>query len=396
MSDPIFMPMRGDCISLMQELEENSVDAIPTDPPYGIGFMGRKWDTFKPGVETKRIVEARTSTNPNVVGRSRSPASSPSAVEYDRTLVGQRAFQDWTAKWAREALRVLKPGGYMAVFGAPRSHHRMMCGLEDAGFEVRDCLMWLFGKGFPKSLNLGNGVGTALKPAWEPIALVRKPLGRLTVTKCHEMYGTGGLQIDDCRIATNGESFRAPQSDPARRKGIVGTDLGITRAGKERFQEAQRASILRTQDLGRWPTDLLLDEDAAALLGPESRFFYCSKVSTREREYGCEDLPARTPGEMTGGRKDGSKGLNNPRAGAGRTSGSHNAHPTVKPIALMRWLVRLITPEGGLVLDPFVGSGTTAIAATLEGHEVIGMDREREWLAVAEARVNAWLARERK
>lgn len=369
---PVFIPMQGDCRELLaQQFDDNSIDAGITDPPYGIGFMGKKWDTFKPGIETQRIVEARKSTNPNVIGRKRSPASSPSAVEYDRTLGGQREFQVWTESWAREMLRVLKPGAHLVVFGAPRSHHRMMCGLEDAGFEIRDTLMWLFGQGFPKSKNLGGGIGTALKPAWEPIALARKPLGKLTATKAMEVYGTGGLAIDVCR---------------------VGTELVTSRRGLKNSRDGYVGIPDKTNE-GRWPANLLLDTEAATLLGAESRFFYCPKVSTKEREFGCEHLPVRTPGEMTGGRKVGSAGLNNPRAGAGRGLGAHNAHPTVKPIALMRWLVQLVTPPSGIVVDPFVGSGSTAIAAILEGHRCFGFDLEEEWLDVSEARVNAWKRR---
>src|SRR5262245_52167454 len=195
------MILRGDCVEVMQTIEPESIDAVVTDPPYGIGFMGKEWDTFKPGQEAKRIVVNKqiASDNPNLKGRTRGPASSPSAVEYDYSAKGLRQFQAWTEEWGREAFRVLKPGAYLVVCGAPRAYHRMACGLEDAGFEIRDCLAWLFGSGFPKSLNLGEGLGTALKPAHEPIVLARKPF-KGSVKANVEQHGTGALNIDACRI----------------------------------------------------------------------------------------------------------------------------------------------------------------------------------------------------
>jgi DNA modification methylase len=385
-----FYTDQGDCREVLASYSPDTFASLVTDPPYGIGFMNQKWDTFKPGKESARVIAARASANPNVKGRSRSPASSPSAVEYDRTLAGQRAFQEWTASWASAVLRVLKPGAYGVVCGAPRSYHRMVCGLEDAGFEVRDGLQWLFGQGFPKSLNMKGGMGTALKPCWEPIALIRKPLGKLTVREAMREFGTGVLDIDGCRI---------PSGEDNRKKcaSVVGLDSnrhGVVYGG---YQKPREDSY---HEGGRWPPSIAFDDAAAFALGDKARYFYCPKVSTAEREYGCEALPARTAGAMTGGRAEGSKGLANPRAGAGRLGGARNAHPTVKPLALMRWLVRLVNPavpgHDRTILDPFIGSGSTAIAAVLEGHECIGIDRESEWLRVAEARVAAWVARTRQ
>jgi DNA modification methylase len=426
MSEPFFTVQCGDNIELLRELPDNFADACVTDGPYGIGFMGREWDTFKPGVESARVVEnkAAESDNPNLKGRSRGPASSPSAVEYDRTLMGQRAFQTWTEQWAREMFRVLKPGAHLVSFGAPRSHHRMMSGIEDAGFEMRDCLAWLFGQGFPKSLNLHDeweGWGTALKPAFEPIALARKPF-KGTLTANVQEWGTGALNIAGTRIGT--ELITSLKG--------LGQNRNLNDDGWKGVGAARPAP---TTSVGRWPAAAILDESAGALLdaqtgilpaggqmrgtetsasaqhaygdykarstvthrdsGGASRFFYCPKVSRSEREFGCEQLPARSAGEMTGGREEGSAGLNNPRAGAGRTSGSRNAHPTVKPIALMRWLTRLVTPPGGLVIDPFLGSGSTGIAAVLEGFNFMGYDKEQEWVTVADARITAWLGREK-
>jgi site-specific DNA-methyltransferase (adenine-specific) len=398
--------LHGDLFDVLPTLEAESFASCVTDPPYGIGFMGREWDTFSP--EKARASKAlaighgdkgrKDAINPNLRGRRQSPAISPSQIEYNRSLEGQRGFQEWTERWAREVFRVLKPGAHLVVCGAPRSHHRMMCGLEDAGFEVRDCLAWLFGQGFPKSKNLGNGWGTALKPAHEPIVLARKPF-KGTTEGCHGAHGTAGLNVDGCRIVAIEEAHLKGDSD--------------------------------FDDIGRWPANVLLDVDAAEILdeqsgelhsgdahvlrrggttgrgmgygsssagnvldatygdsGGASRFFYVAKPSREERDLGCDHLAARSGGEATD-RKEGSAGLNNPRAGAGRTGGGRNFHPTVKPLALMRWLVRLVTPIGGRVLEPFGGSGTTAMACAAEGFAFTLIEREAEYIPIIEARVRA-------
>ena len=239
-------------------------------------------------------------------------------------------FQDWSRQWATAVLRVLKPGAHAVVCASPRMGHRVTCGLEDAGFEIRDSLLWLYGSGFPKSLNLPGGLGTSLKPAYEPVILARKPLGGRTVAQCVAEYGTGALNIDGCRL---GDPVNAQKNGGANVVyGTYNTNYAPNKA---------------CETLGRWPPNVALDEDAAAMLDAEggtSRFFYVAKASREERERGCEDLPLRTAGDATGGRKEGSAGLNSPRAGAGRTHGARNVHPTVKPVALMRWLVRLVTP----------------------------------------------------
>ncbi len=406
----------GDLFDVLPTLEADSIDACVTDPPYGIGFMGKEWDTFKPGAEATRIVPntAIDSDNPNLKGRTRGPASSPSAVEYDRSLAGQREFQAWTERWAREVYRVLKPGAYIVVCGAPRSHHRMMSGLEDAGFVVRDCFAWIFSTGFPKNLNLGDGKGTALKPAHEPIALAWKPF-KGTITACHAQHGTAALNIDDCRV--DGEPWKAHDA---------------TGLASVKFFSNGEARVIHKEphDLGRWPANVLLDEAASRALdemtgitkssggeplpgevsrhgiygsrhrertgtgvgkgdiGGASRFFYCAKPSRAERDQGCDHLPARSGGEVTD-RVDGSAGLNNPRAGAGRTGGARNVHPTVKPVDLMQWLVKLVTPPGGTVLDPFTGSGTTGMACAYELRPFIGVEREADYVTIAEARIRS-------
>lgn len=324
--------LRGDCVEVLASLEPCSVDACVSDPPYGLGFMGKEWDGTVPGRD-----------------------------------------------FAEALLRVLKPGAHAALFGGTRTFHRLAVALEDAGFEIRDCLSWLYGTGFPKSLDVAkagaadwNGWGTALKPAWEPVLLVRKPLAG-TVAQSVMAYGTGGLNVDACRIQG---------SKPDTVRGAGGAN------GRYRPLGAQGRVF--DDGRGRWPANVVLDEEAAAMLdatGGASRFFYVAKPSRAERDLGCDALPIRSGGDATG-REDGAPGTQSPRAGAGRTGGARNIHPTVKPIALMRWLCRLITPPGGLIIDPFCGSGTTLIAAHEEGFRCIGIERDPEYHAIASARVN--------
>lgn len=409
----------GDLFDVLPTLPADSVDACVTDPPYGIGFMGKEWDTFAPGsvksaAEMKQRKDPVLLTNQNVKGRKRSPALSPSQIEYDYSVVGLRGFQEWSERWAAEVFRVLKPGAYIVVCGAPRSYHRMVCGLEDGGFVVRDNFAWLFGSGFPKNLNLGGGKGTALKPAHEPIALAWKPF-KGTITACHQQHGTGALNVDACRVESD-ESTRRVNSGVAR--------------DPEQWRTGNSGAFTSGSDTGRWPANVLLDEEAASALdemtgelvsganptrrgsdkfrdtygefkgqeecdaargldvGGASRFYYVAKPSRAERDTGCYGLEPRSGGEATD-RKDGSAGLQNPRAGAGRTGGARNIHPTVKPVELMRWLVRLVTPPDGVVLDPFTGSGTTGMACRYEGRGFIGIEREAEYVDIAERRIAA-------
>ena len=413
--------LTGDCLDVLATLEPDSLDACVTDPPYGIGFMGREWDTFAPESVAKLADQTRgfDRREPNLNLRGRREWLAGAKVQYDRSAAASLKFHAWTQAWAAAVLRVLKPGAYAVVCASPRMGHRVTCGLEDAGFEIRDSLLWLYGSGFPKSLNLPGGRGTALKPAYEPVILARKPLGGRTVAQCVAEYGTGALNIDGCRLSTDGRPQRVGDYKDTGNNTYAGRMDGSLRGGS-------RAA--GTTDLGRWPPNVALDEDAAAMLDAEvgdrkaggskdnrgqphgymehrmsmstrrdvsrsrgdmggpSRFFYCPKASREEREYGCEDLPRRTAGTATG-RQDGSAGLNSPRAGASRTNGACNVHPTVKPVALMRWLVRLVTPPGGLVLDPFAGSGTTGLACIKEQCRFLGIEREAEYVAIATARL---------
>ena len=413
--------LTGECLDVLATLEPDSVDACVTDPPYGISFMGREWDTFTPAtVEKMRTPKAFGSdeANPNLRGRTGWAGSA--AIAYDRSAAASLKFQAWTQQWAEAVLRVLKPGAHAVVCASPRMGHRVTCGLEDAGFEIRDSLLWLYGSGFPKSLNLPGGRGTALKPAHEPIILARKPLGGRTVAQCVAAFGTGALNIDGCRL--DGEPWTKHNGETG---GAFRTSKFMGAVG--RGEPTRVNTVTHGSDLGRWPPNVALDEDAAAMLDPEvgestsgrfptrrtadkfkgsaicppgrgansggpSRFFYVAKASREERERGCEDLPRKTAGDATD-RQDGSAGLNSPRAGASRTHGARNHHPTVKPVALMRWLVRLVTPPGGLVLDPFAGSGTTGLAGIKEQCRFLGIEREAEYVAIANARLHAEHAR---
>lgn len=462
------MIIHGDVFDVLPTLEADSIDSSVTDPPYGIGFMSKKWDTFSPdkaraskmfamGHGSNVGAELAKSDNPNLRGRRQSPAMSPSQIEYDYSIRGMREFQKFSERWGREVYRVLKPGAYLAASCAPRSYHRMACGLEDSGFIVRDMFSWLFGQGYPKSVDVARvvdmklcgqpgrhcmrklppegkrqpndhvcaeselgrqweGWGSGLKPGHEPIILCRKPLAGTLAESVMEWY-VGALNIGACRLDS------AP-SDDYRQK--------LERFAAERRGDSNDFGMppgpRGGSDLGRWPANVLIDDEVAMLLqedigdvasGPNpsrrssakfqdiygefegqedctpargidaggvSRYFYVAKPSREERDAGCQGLQAQSGGKATG-RKDGSAGVNNPRAGANRTGGARNIHPTVKPLALMRWLVRLLTPVGGTVLDPFAGSGTTGMACRYELMEFVGVEREAEYVAIAEARI---------
>jgi site-specific DNA-methyltransferase (adenine-specific) len=389
--DPACRLFHGDAVDL--ELPESSVDAIVCDPPAGIGFMGKAWDGDKGGRD---------------------------------------AWIAWLAKTLAPAFRALKPGGHALVWALPRTSHWTALALEACGFEIRDRVSHLFGTGFPKSLNVQKagageqweGWGTALKPACEDWWLVRKPL-ESTVARNVMGYGTGGLNIDATRIGEDGGGGNCRGGEYCH----CGTNLTLSPT-KHPARDPNRG------DIGRWPAHVVLDEEAAAMLdeqsgiskpkkghlqrhtatdnvsmsggnqerlvrvpddsgGGASRFFYVAKGSRSEKDTGLAHLPPRTAGEATD-REDGSAGLNNPRTGAGRTGGARNHHPTVKSIALMRWLVRLITPPGGVVLDPFAGSGSTGVAAIAEGLRFIGCELTEEYIPIVEGRLRYALSQGKK
>jgi len=335
---------RADCFGALPKLDSDSVDSVITDPPYGIGVNGMEWDRparLDPSTPTGKRRCRPANENPN------------------------RAFQTFSREWSSACLHSLKPGGHLAAFAAPRTAHRLASGLEEAGFELRDVLMWLQGQGYPATRVLPSGLGTGLKPAWEPIILARKPLDG-TLDQNLRAHGTGAMNIDATRIALSTQDY--PTEGRARGR---------------RITASQR---------GRWPANLLLSHGSScgaccepecpiALLGDHHRFFYAAKAPRRERDAGCEELPRRVVQTFKIGARNEEMCEANPVA---------NIHPTVKPIELMRWLVRLLTPQGGLVLDPFTGSGSTGAAAVLEGARFFGIEREASYVPIARARITYW------
>ena len=317
----------GDCLEVMAGLDASSVDAIVTDPPYGLAFMGKAWDHAVPGPE-----------------------------------------------FFAAMLRVAKPGAHLVAFGGTRLYHRMTCAIEDAGWEVRDCLTWLYGSGFPKSHN-GDWGGTALKPAWEPIVLARKPLDG-TVAANHLRHGCGGLNVDGCRVGTDDVSSSAVRKPGTLKHG--GTNH------RPHHDDDSRPTV-HGSTCGRWPANLILDAEAGAALGETARFFYCPKASKADRDEGLEGFEASMTTFAAG------TGLRNNGDGTPRNQlpSNRNTHPTVKPTDLMRYLARLVTPTNGTVLDPFTGSGSTGKAAVLEGFNFIGIEREPEYADIARARIAA-------
>jgi site-specific DNA-methyltransferase (adenine-specific) len=522
----------------MAEMEEASVDAVVCDPPYGIGFMGKEWDGRAIAEAAAKDRASRKSLGPESASRpGRAQPRSSSAFGNEAIIAGPVRggidFQHWCESWAREVLRVLKPGGHLLAFGGTRTHHRLAAGIEDAGFEIRDTILWLYGSGFPKSLNVSKAIdsgggrpedrrreamgdeyepshrgrvnydhgggsvmngtpapppqsdeakqwqgwGTALKPAHEPIVVARKPLvGTVAATVLE--HGTGAINIDACRVGTADDTKRPPSD----------TTLGLMNDDGWEPKPVETGG----HDAGRWPANVILShledceqvgivvvkgdqrdtgagkrpggfvdtgaeagdsEPNAEVYGPEtvpvwecapgcpvaaldsqsgvlksgsgplrrsadkfgrntygdfkgtdevlppgdsggaSRFFYCAKTSRAERNAGLEgfdDVESAT--EDFGGMK----GVNLTRkdGGENRVLATKNSHPTVKPINLMRWLVRLVTPPGGRVLDCFLGSGSTGCAAALEGFDFIGIEREPEYVAIAEARIRFWAQHE--
>jgi site-specific DNA-methyltransferase (adenine-specific) len=402
----------GDCLEILRGMADASVDSIVTDPPYGLSFMGKRWDYDVPSEEI----------------------------------------------W-RECLRVLKPGGHLLAFAGTRTQHRMAVRIEDAGFEIRDMIAWVYGSGFPKSLDVSKAIdkaagadgewkehpqyanrngrggasiygqasemdgkrhlyspatesakqwqgwGTALKPALEPITMARKPLVG-TVAENVLTHGTGAINVDGCRVGANGGTRRDG-------KGSEPNDSGW---------ENMRGHGVATINAGRWPANLIHDGSDEVVgffpqagggfgkrggrngatvgdygmgatmetvgygdSGSAARFFYCAKASKKDRDEGLDGFEKRQANQIAskdggggGWAKDAAKNPNLPRA---------NNHPTVKPTDLMRYLCRLVTPPGGAVLDPFMGSGSTGKAAVLEGFNFIGIEREAEYVEIARARI---------
>lgn len=415
------MLILGDCLEKMKEMEDNSVDSIVTDPPYGWRFMGNAWDA--PDIEKRIVPPSKTEWHENrKIGHKRSglDTGSQHAGSYDLSPTANQAFQSWTNLWAQEALRVLKPGGHALIFCGPRTYHRMCAGVEDAGFEIRDQLQWIFGSGFPKSHNLKDewqGWGTALKPANEPICLARKPLSEKTVASNVQKWGTGAINIDASRVPLEGGKKKSggckgsndslfnltenPQADNSQGRWPANLILGC--CGEEPHEPGCAVAMLDEQSVangihsagkGRPKQKHLGDfgigdhgnrerladhrfEDSS--IGA-SRFFYVAKASKSERNAGLEGMPEKDTHRYGAGIGEGLT----PEA----PSRDKNHHPTVKPIKLMAYLCRLITPPKGIVLDPFMGSGSTGLAAKQEGFDFIGIEMNEEYVEIAKRRIN--------
>ncbi len=324
----------GDCLEAMRGMDAASVDAIVTDPPYGLSFMGKHWDHGVPGVDF----------------------------------------------WV-EALRVAKPGTHLLAFGGTRTYHRLACAIEDAGWEVRDCIAWVYGSGFPKSHNLRgdwHGWGTSLKPAFEPIIVARKPLIG-TVAENVTTHGTGAMNIDGCRVQHNEEC-----------RMMAASQANIDNPSEKHRQAGRREATLELKPEGRWPANLIhdgSDEVLAAFpqatgqqgaVGPQ----YGDKASVNA--YG--DFGPRQDFQPRGDTGSAARFFYCAKASKA-DRGEGNAHPTVKPTDLMRYLCRLVTPPGGIVFDPFAGSGSTGKGAVLEGFNFIGIELDAEYAEIARARI---------
>lgn len=385
----------GDCRNVLDLIPDNSIDAIVTDPPYSLVSIQKRFGKEGSAPAQAGTVYARASAG--FMGQ--------------RWDTGETAFDP---SFRAEVLRVAKPGAHLVAFGGTRTYHHLASAIEAAGFDIRDQIGWAFGSGFPKSHNLEGaweGWGTALKPAWEPIVLARKPLTG-TVAENVQQWRTGAINIDGCRVEA---SARPARSNDKSASGLTGTGDAVTYGS----YKVRGSVAVGETDLGRWPANLIHDgspevlecfpREAGAVApvrgtepsechtgvysgprnrvahvhrgdsGSAARFFYCPKASKRDRDEGLEAFqPTTTDGRQVS--------IDNPYL-RGETTRRNN-HPTVKPTELMRYLCRLVTPPGGIVLDPFMGSGSTGKAAVLEGFRFVGIEREAEYMAIAKARID--------
>ena len=388
--------LNGDCIEQMQKLIDDGVqvDSIVTDPPYHLTSIVKRFgkEGSAPAQEGTDGAFARASKG--FMGK-----------EWDG---GDIAFRPET--WEL-ALKLLKPGGYILAFSASRNYHRMAVAIEDAGFEIRDQMMWLYGSGFPKSLNLGNGWGTALKPAHEPIVMARKSLEG-TNKQNMEKYGVGGINIDGCRIEgevkhpPNNPDFRDAAKQAMAKGGVDKLSFGQDRDApikrkttnrKSRSKDgvwtdgnsgmkAEGSQFADADPRGRFPANVM----HGGLETEWAKYFYCPKVSKAERNQGLEDFPVKKS-KGGGGTSNDTWYEDDVNSASGKFGSekapSKNTHPTVKPQELMKYLCRMVTPKGGTVLDIFMGSGSTGMAAKDEGFDFIGIERDKEYFNIAEKRI---------
>lgn len=394
MTEPYYMDERvrvvhGDCLDVMRDLPDASVDAVVTDPPYGLEFMGKEWDSFGRNTSNGYRETPRITDRSDEDGATGYRGAGGLGINH---FQAGPPFQSWCVLWASEALRVLKPGGHLLAFGGTRTWHRLVCAVEDAGFEIRDSLAWLYGQGFPKSHNLTGewmGWGTALKPAFEPIVVARKPLTG-TVAANVLAHGTGALNVDGCRIG-----FASGWDEAESKSKNQHADFGTPSGGNTVYGDYTTTPRNNYDPPGRWPANVILDESQAAELDRQSGHQIDGVAVNRNRVLrGASDVgyaPEHVvPIDITfGGAGGASRFFYTPKADSSeRPRVDGVAHPTVKPLALMRWLARLVTPPGGLVLEPFAGSGTTVEACLIEGFRCIAIERETTYLPLILRRIS--------
>lgn len=392
----VFQLHQGDCIDVLRGMADASVDAVVTDPPYGLGFMCKAWDSFTAADMPMRRSGPQDAVN---AGMSRQGGRQRAGAGYQRRQVADmHAFQAWCEEWAVECLRVLKPGGHLLAFGGTRTYHRMACAIEDAGFEIRDQIGWTYGSGFPKSHN-GPWGGTALKPAWEPIVMARKPIVG-TVAQNFERYGVGGLNIDECRVEASQQDIERASVPQPQFNSPTGKIYNM-KTGEGRNGDTFDMSA------GRFPANLIHDGSDEVLAafpqapGQQADVSHTAPSDKTGRVYGAmkrqgePSQDSENEGAVGFKMKPGARRLD---AGSSarffycakankKDREADNLHPTVKPTDLMRYLCRLVTPVGGVVLDPFTGSGSTGKAAVLEGFRFVGIEREAAYVDLAERRI---------
>ena len=397
--------LNGDCIEEMQKLIDDGVqvDSVVTDPPYHLTSIVKRF-----GKEDSAPAQFGTD------GAYARASKGFMGKEWDG---GDIAFRPET--WEL-ALKLLKPGGHLLAFSASRNYHRMAVAIEDAGFEIRDQMMWLYGSGFPKSQNVGDGWGSALKPAHEPIVMARKQLSEKSIKENVLKHGTGAINIDGCRVEGNDAKY--PDTNPDfRDQGKKSKEaIGIDKLSFGQVQNAERTEKSVDTPEGRFPANVMHDGSDVITKefpqtgkfgsvkpidkqktndvfgkynevkefqayddeGSAARFFYCPKTSKSERHSNLDDH--ETSVGANGNKwtdQDYRKGDTKP------TTERKNTHPTVKPVELMKYLCRLVTPKGGTVLDPFMGSGSTGMAAKDEGFDFIGIEKEKEYFEICESRI---------
>jgi DNA modification methylase len=440
----------GDCRDVLKDLPDSSVDAIVTDPPYGLEFMGKEWDAPWKDAHGNPL-RSEQDAHSTKLGKQRGGADPfiGSGIRYGAGL----PYQLWCQQWAAECLRVLKPGGHMLSFGGTRTWHRLMCAIEDAGFEIRDSIAWLYGSGFPKSLDVSKaidkaagaerevvgerarpdgstraeltsgpgtalagsldgtlntngamspitapatdaakkwqGYGTALKPSFEPVILARKPFKGTVAANVLE-HGTGALNVDACRVGSSGATKRSIQAEyPRNSDGTEDRSQHWARTGHDIIEV----------NAGRWPTNVVLDGEMAAELDAQSGITKSSdnpRRNTAEAHNKTASM-GKSSGDWTSTGHADSGGASRffpvfrytPKAGtAERPTVDGVSHPTVKPVDLIRWLIRLVTPPHGVVLDPFAGSGPIGEAAILEHMRAILVEKDDTYLPLIKARLS--------